>query len=94
MPSCCFAWQAHGVIGNQDSGPVEIESMPAVSLTLAQLQGTEVRTFSLSGSSLPDAGNLPTAAWFVHGATCHHVLTKWQCIMSCQQHSMDSFHCV
>ena len=48
--------QAHGVIGNQGANPVELEAVPSVSLTLAQMEGTEVSTFSITGPVLPDAG--------------------------------------
>lgn len=50
--------QAHGVIGNQGANPVELEAVPSVSLTLAQMEGTEVSTFSITGPILPDAGAL------------------------------------
>ncbi len=50
--------QAHGVIGNQGANPVELEAVPSVSLTLAQMEGTEVSTFSITGPALPDAGAL------------------------------------
>ena len=51
-----FGMQAHGVIGNQGANPVELEAVPSVSLTLAQMEGTEVSTFSITGPVLPDAG--------------------------------------
>lgn len=35
---------------------MELEAQPAVSLTLANLEGTEVSTFSITGPLLPDAG--------------------------------------
>jgi hypothetical protein len=39
---------------------VELEALPSVSLTLAQMDGTEVSTFSITGPVLPDAGGYPT----------------------------------
>ena len=48
--------QAHGVIGNQPGGPVEVEQTPAVSLTLASFASTAVSTFSATGELMPDAG--------------------------------------
>lgn len=50
--------QAHGVIGNQGENPVELEAVPSISLTLANMEGTEVSTFSITGPILPDAGAL------------------------------------
>ena len=47
------------MIGNQGQSPVELEALPSVSLTLAQLDGTEVSTFSITGPVLPDAGASP-----------------------------------
>ncbi|EIE18487.1 hypothetical protein COCSUDRAFT_68226 [Coccomyxa subellipsoidea C-169] len=54
-----IATVAHGVIGNQGQSPVELEALPSVSLTLAQLEGTEVSTFSITGPVLPDADASP-----------------------------------
>lgn len=48
--------QAHGVIGNEGSTPTEVEQAPAVSLTLANMEGAEVASFTVTGERLPDAG--------------------------------------
>ena len=52
----CHCMQAHGVIGNQPGGPLEVEQTPAVSLTLASFAATSVSTFSVTGDVMPDAG--------------------------------------
>ena len=52
----CHCMQAHGVIGNQPGGPLEVEQTPAVSLTLASFAATSVSTFSVTGDLMPDAG--------------------------------------
>ncbi|KAK9902118.1 hypothetical protein WJX75_004921 [Coccomyxa subellipsoidea] len=54
-----IATVAHGVIGNRGQSPVELEALPSVSLTLAQMDGTEVSTFSITGPVLPDADASP-----------------------------------
>ena len=55
--ACLIApMQAHGVIGNQPSGPVEVEQAPAVSLTLASMERTAVSLFTVTGETIPDAG--------------------------------------
>jgi small ligand-binding sensory domain FIST len=48
--------QAHGIIGNEGSMPTEVEQAPAVSLTLANMEGAEVTSFTVTGERLPDAG--------------------------------------
>ena len=48
------------MIGNNGQSPVELEALPSVSLTLAQMDGTEVSTFSITGPVLPDAGGYLT----------------------------------
>lgn len=58
--------QAHGIIGNEGSRPTEVEQAPAVSLTLANMEGAEVQSFTVTGERLPDAGALLVA--FIHAA--------------------------
>ena len=48
--------QAHGIIGNEGVTPTEVEQAPAVSLTLATMEGAEVSSFTVTGERLPDAG--------------------------------------
>ena len=48
--------QAHGIIGNEGITPTEVEQAPAVSLTLATMEGAEVSSFTVTGERLPDAG--------------------------------------
>ena len=36
--------------------PTEVEQAPAVSLTLANMEGAEVTSFTVTGERLPDAG--------------------------------------
>ncbi|HIK44168.1 MAG TPA: FIST C-terminal domain-containing protein [Leptolyngbyaceae cyanobacterium M65_K2018_010] len=51
-----------GVIGMDPNGtPREIESAPALSLTLASLPGVSVRSFHLSSDDLPDLDSPPDA---------------------------------
>ncbi len=50
--------QAHGIIGNEGAMPIEVEQAPAVSLTLANMEGAEVTSFTVTGERLPDAGVL------------------------------------
>ncbi len=52
----CERVQAHGVIGNEGSTPTEVEQAPAVSLTLASMEGADVTSFTVTGERLPDAG--------------------------------------
>ncbi|WP_353933227.1 FIST N-terminal domain-containing protein [Okeanomitos corallinicola TIOX110] len=53
---------AAGVVGtNSDSQTQEIESEPAISLTLAHLPGVDIRTFHVMGDQLPDLDSSPDA---------------------------------
>lgn len=51
-----------GIVGmNQDSEPQEIEGVPALSLTLAQLPDVNVKAFYIDPQSLPDLDGPPDA---------------------------------
>ncbi len=54
--TCWCLVQAHGIVGNEGSTPIEVEQAPAVSLTLANIEGAEVTSFTVTGERLPDAG--------------------------------------
>ncbi|HSM84082.1 MAG TPA: FIST N-terminal domain-containing protein [Nodosilinea sp.] len=52
-----------GIVGMDDQGqPLELEEVPALSLTVAALPGVSVRPFHLAGDELPDLDS-PPAAW-------------------------------
>jgi small ligand-binding sensory domain FIST len=51
-----------GVIGMSEwENPTELESEPALSLTLARLPGVEIKTFHIVGEELPDLDSSPDA---------------------------------
>jgi hypothetical protein len=53
---CCAHAQAFGVLGSSSSGPVEVEGVPGISLTLAALPGVELSVMHTLRSSIPSEG--------------------------------------
>ena len=51
------AVQAQGVIGSAAGEPREVEAVPAISVTLGCLPGTELRAVRVDDSNLPDGGD-------------------------------------
>mmetsp|Transcript_38716 Transcript_38716/g.86104 ORF Transcript_38716/g.86104 Transcript_38716/m.86104 type:complete len:558 (+) Transcript_38716:89-1762(+) len=57
-----FGCSGFGVIGGSDEGPEEVESAPAISVTLARMPGVELSLTHVSMPQLPD-GDAPPERW-------------------------------